>query len=207
MNSTPVTPCLPLLLVGGVDFNKVKIPNKPIRNLIDNISYPTISFRNSISELFSKCTIHSLWTKYFKFSILPKAKEIHFKILNAVYPSSDLVWQRFGIETNNCVICDDNETTDHLVFHCMYSEALWLDIHDWLYPKVFHLMNFSLKDIIYGCVMDNNEDILWLITLLFLGNFIFTNQSCEKLPKWNLRFVYFIMSLSWKRRMQWDFLV
>lgn len=83
-------------------------------------------------------------TKYLKFSISPKAKEINFKILNGVYPSSEILRQRFEIGTNKRVFCDDIETTNHLFFKCMYSEAFWLDLHNWFNPRIFQRgMNFS----------------------------------------------------------------
>ncbi|KAF7650888.1 hypothetical protein LDENG_00119260 [Lucifuga dentata] len=115
-NPTPICPHLPQLLIGGCDFNEIKIPNKTIRNNFNYISYPSLSFRNSISQFYGKDTITMLRTKYLKFPITPKAKELHFKTLNGVYPSSDFLRQRFGFETNNCIFCDECETTDHLFF-------------------------------------------------------------------------------------------
>ena len=155
-NQTHISPNLPHLLVGSCDFESIKIPNKTIRKMFDNITHPILSFQNSIQQTFSKDIIYSLRSKYLKFPINPKAKEVHFKILNGVYPSGELLRQRIGIESNNCVFCDDIETSDHLFFQCMFSEALWIDVHDWLHTKI-QLEPFSQKDIIYGVIMDNNE--------------------------------------------------
>jgi len=69
------------------------------------------------------------------------------------------------------VFCDDVETTEHLFFQCMFSEALWLHTNIWLYPKVLHLENFSQKDIIYGLTLDNKENGLLVNTILILGKF------------------------------------
>ncbi len=39
-NPTPVSPYLPQLLVGGCDLNKIKIPNKMIRNVFNFFLMP-----------------------------------------------------------------------------------------------------------------------------------------------------------------------
>lgn len=52
--TNPHTFCLPLLLVEGVDFKEIKLPNKIIRNMFDNILFPIASYRNLISQFFSK---------------------------------------------------------------------------------------------------------------------------------------------------------
>nr|XP_023666313.1 uncharacterized protein LOC111843186 [Paramormyrops kingsleyae] len=128
-----MTLSLPSLVIEGCKFKEGKLSNKNIRNIFNNISYPSLVYRNSIYCYFQKDTIHSLRTKYLNFPLSPKIKEIHFKILNGIYPSNECLRLRFGFDTNKCIFCDDIETTDHLFFHCMYVEALWLDIHDWLY--------------------------------------------------------------------------
>lgn len=74
--------------MGGCNFKEIKMSNKTIRNIFNNISYLTLSYRNSISQFFPKPIIQTLRTRYLKFPIAPKLKEIHFKILNSVYPSS-----------------------------------------------------------------------------------------------------------------------
>ncbi len=50
----------------------------------------------------------------------PKTKEVHFKILNNIYPSHELLGQRLNIAHSNCFFCDlYTETTDHLTF-CLF---------------------------------------------------------------------------------------
>lgn len=78
-SSTHITPCLPHLSVRGCDLEAIKIPNKTIRKMYDEISYPLLSFRNSNAQVFSKDIIHCLGTKYLKFPINPKAKKFNSK--------------------------------------------------------------------------------------------------------------------------------
>lgn len=44
-NSNPTTLCLPSLLIGGCDFKETTFPNKTIRNMFDNILFPTVVYR------------------------------------------------------------------------------------------------------------------------------------------------------------------
>ncbi len=92
-------------------------------------------------------------------------------MLNGIYPSSEYLRLRFGFDSNKCIFCDDIETMDHLFFLCMYVDALWSDIHDWLYPKVRYLGSFTLKDIIYGLVMNNSKDAFLVNSILMMGKF------------------------------------
>ncbi len=125
-----MTLCLPPLLIEGCEFREGQLSNKSIRNRFNNISYPIVVYRNSISYNFQKDAIHTLRTKYIQFPLYPKIKEIHFKNLNGIFPSSEFLRLRFGFDCYKCIFCDDIETTDHLFFHCMYVDALWSDIHD-----------------------------------------------------------------------------
>lgn len=168
---TPIiTPCLPHLLVGGSDFTSTKFPNKTIRKLFNDVSYPLFSFPNSITMFFSRDIIHSLRTQYLKFPIPPKAKELHFKILNGIYPSNEFLRLRFGFDANSCVFCEDIETTEHLFFHCTFTDALWSDIHDWLQSSI-PLVPFVKNDIIYGIILQNKDLDFLLNNILILCKF------------------------------------
>lgn len=116
--SNPMTLCSPPLLIEGCEFKGGKLSNKTIRNMFNNISYPIAVYRNSISSNFQKDIIHILRTKYITFPLSPKIKEIHFKVLNGIDPSSEYLRLRCGFDSNKCIFCDDIETTDHLFFHC-----------------------------------------------------------------------------------------
>ncbi len=77
-----MTLCLPPLLIEGCTFREGQLSNKRIRNMFNNISYPIVIYRNSISYNFQKDDIHTLRTKYIK---CPKIKEINLKMLNGIY--------------------------------------------------------------------------------------------------------------------------
>ena len=47
-NLAHITPNFPLLLIGNCDFEGIKIPNKTIRKMFDDITHPLLSFCHSI---------------------------------------------------------------------------------------------------------------------------------------------------------------
>lgn len=64
------------------------------------------SLECGVEPQFHKSIFTFSQTKYLKSPQVPKQKKSIFNILNGVYPSSELLQQRFGIETNDCVFCD-----------------------------------------------------------------------------------------------------
>lgn len=93
-----VTPNLPQLLVNGHNITNLKLPNFTIRQTFVKELYPFSSNRNSILQFFSKKEAENLRSKFFKFPVAPKAKEVHFKVLNGIYPSAEFLRRRFGLE-------------------------------------------------------------------------------------------------------------
>ena len=88
--------------------------------MINNF-HPLRSNRNAIHSLYSNPNMKKIRTRYVSYPISPKTKEVHFKILSNVYPSSELLRKRFGIDHNNCIFCDnDIETTEPLFIDCSY---------------------------------------------------------------------------------------
>ena len=85
-----VNPTLASLLINGYNITDLKLPNITIRHTLVKELYPFSSNRISILQFFSKKEAESLRSKFFKFPIAPKAKEVHFKILNRVYPPLNL---------------------------------------------------------------------------------------------------------------------
>ncbi len=89
LSQNNVTPCLPQLLVNGVSITDINLSNTVIRNVFVNELYPLSLNKNIVFQYFSKVEVNILRTKYLKFPVAPKAKEVHFKILHGVYPSRE----------------------------------------------------------------------------------------------------------------------
>ncbi len=73
--------------------------------------------------LVNSVTLNKAYSKFIKWSILPKVKETHFKILNKIYPVSEFLKKRFTFEVDLCSFCNnEDETLEHLFFLCPVSQ-------------------------------------------------------------------------------------
>lgn len=166
-----IKPSLPSLMLNGYRLNDFKLTNFVLRNILNKEIFPNPSSRNSILNFFSKKDTQILRSKFYKFPIAPKIKENHFKILNRIYPSAEFLSKRFGFENNNCSFCNEHtETTDHLFWECMYSEAFWDDLHHWL-SKYVPVPAFECENILYGFVINNFLLDMLVNVVVILGKF------------------------------------
>ncbi len=53
--------------------------------------------------------------RYISFPLPPEMKEVNFKMLFEIYPTSDFLRLRFNLDVTSCVFCD-RESLDHLFF-------------------------------------------------------------------------------------------
>ena len=139
---------------------------------------------NSIIQLFSDSEVKNWTTTHLTFPLSPKVKEVHFKILSNIFPSRDLLRQRFSLDNNNCTFCDnDIETTDHLFFYCVYSGTFQEDLQDWISTRIFLIHPLTREDIIFGTTLkDNISDFVFnylLILAKFFYLFIHANGETE----------------------------
>lgn len=123
--------------------------------------------------------LKNIRTEYLKFPVSPKTKEIHFKILNEIYPSGELLRVQFNIEQNNCIFCDSEiETTEHLFYQCMYTNTFWEDFVDWLSTKIqLQQDTFTLDNIIFGVILKDSQAEYDLNNLLLLKKYLI--HSCK----------------------------
>ena len=86
LDQTP-TPKLHKTIINNLNFTDKKCNNMVLRKLIIDEIYPGLSKRTYLFKRnFSKQEIRSIRTTFLKFPIPPKFKEIHFKIVNEIYP-------------------------------------------------------------------------------------------------------------------------
>lgn len=150
---------LPRLHFNDNDFLAEGNSNKLLRYHLNESLYPIWSNRNSIIQLFSDLDIKKWRTNYITYLVSPKTREVHFKILNNIYPSNELLRLRFNVNHNNCCFCDNEiETTDHLFFHCVYSATFWEDLQDWLSTKILYS---SQEKILYLVITWRTLRVTW----------------------------------------------
>ncbi len=58
-------------------------------------------------------------TNFLTFAVNPKCKEVHFKIMNHIYPAKEFLRVRFNVgDSNICQLCNlEIETVEHLFFY------------------------------------------------------------------------------------------
>ena len=165
-------PRLPTLLVDGKNFIHKTLSNRLIRSLLTAHLHPPQIQRNQIIYKINTYSFQKLCRLYLKEPVCPKMKEIHFKSLKGIYPSSDLLHKRFKLELTRCVFCDEAfESTDHLFFSCVYSNTFWSDITDWLESKIQNITNFTEKDVLCGLENKNRNNELILNFIIITGKF------------------------------------
>ena len=120
---------------------------------------------------------------------MPKAKEVHFKTINDIYPCSDFLHQRFKFDSSNCRFCDtDIETVEHLFFQCKFVNVFWKEFRDWLTGHGFNVpvLNYECIKVGFILVEDRREctySILIILAKYFIHKcrFFNTQPQCKAL--------------------------
>lgn len=165
-----IQPQLAPLSIQGIYVLDKKCTNHFIRKCFIDYFFPTGQNNNNILQKFDKDSISKLRTMYLTLPIPPKVKETHFKVMNNIYPSKDLLNLRFGIDDSIRTFCDnDVETTDHVFFSCNVAQTFWCDIYNWVKEKMSSLpTSFSRDDITFGLILQNKSDTILCLAKFFI---------------------------------------
>ncbi len=187
----PITPQQGSLAIKGMLIMDKKCNNHFIRSCLAENLFPGRQNRNDILHKFDQKSTNKLRTMFLKFPIPPKTKETHFKIMNDIYPSKDLLRRRFKIEDNLCTFCEkDTETTDHIFFSCNITQTFWDNIHKWMKQKITAFPPcISLDNVTFGMILpDKNDELSCNVILCLAKFFIHKNKVMRSSP----RFAVFI---------------
>lgn len=171
-------------MIGGMSIIDKQCNNPFIRKCFTDKLFPGLQNKNDILTKFDKKTITKLRTMYLSFPIAPKIKETHFKIMNNIYPSKELLRLRFNIQENNCTFCNaDIETTDHLFYYCNTVQSFWVNLQNWI-KKAFPSSptNLTRDNITFGVLMNNKKEELCFNVVLCLAKFCIHKSKCQKCP-------------------------
>ncbi len=72
--------------------------------------------------------------RYISFPLPPEMKEVNFKMLFEIYPTSDFLRLRFNLDVNNCVFVK-KKSLDHLFFECAFVLSFWTNMQCWLQSR------------------------------------------------------------------------
>ena len=92
------------------------VNNKFLRQYLVNTLYAGRTKSSLTLRDYNKSEISTIQTKYLKFPIPPKCKEVHFKTIN-IYPSNEFMKSRFKFVAENC--SGNLETTEHCHDSCL----------------------------------------------------------------------------------------
>lgn len=177
---------LPSININGLDLLHKKCNNTFLRQHLTKTMYPGL-VRRKFMEVYEKKNQIKLISNFMRFPLPPKYKEIHFKTLHDIYPSNEFIQHRFKIECNNCHICNQPETTEHLFFLCQPINDLWISLYNLLITKSMDVDSFSSQDILYGYVARNNNlEYLMNNIILMLKFYIHKCRYGKFKPSWSV---------------------
>lgn len=167
-----VSPGLRQLCIAGVEFDDSRFTNKVIRNILINEICPNPVKRNYILKEFESMEVKAIRKKYISLPLSPKVKEVHFKIINEVYPTNEFLRRKFNLDVNACTFCEsDIESLDHLFFYCESVHSFWSDMWSWLQSRRIQLPHLTVTVIKFGILADNADFDLLIRTFLLMGKF------------------------------------
>ena len=105
-------------------------------------------------------------------------KETHYKVLNNIYPSKELLRLHFNIDDNICTFCEnDIEAKDRVFFSCGVIQTFWINLHKWIKQKIVSFPISISKDYVtFGMICCN-------VILCLEKIFIHKNRILKSSPK------------------------
>ena len=75
-----------------------------------------------------------------------------------------------------------DETLEHILVYCNYSESFWTEVIKWLGDQGVQIQRLSLKDILFG--MFSCDDELYVNHILLLARqYLYSCRCNKKLPR------------------------
>lgn len=181
------SPRLHKIKIDYVDLVDKKCNNKFLKQTLVNCLYPGRTRSTLFFLGYNKYEISSIRTKFLRYPIPPKFKEVHFKTINNIYPSNEFVKKRFKFEVDNCHICNIYvETTEHLFYECQMAQNLWKSLHSMLSSRSINIDFFSYQNIQMGVILQNKNDEFLVNNLIIATKYyIHKCRFAKSSPTWS----------------------
>lgn len=138
----------------GKNLKSKQLTNKFIRNVLSKLYFPSQLKRKYVLQEFIEEEAKKIRKLYFTYPVLPKAKEVTFKILKDIYPSNHFLQERFNWENNSCGFCEkDIETVDHMFLKCESVQTFWLEFQNWLHFKQISIHPLTVISVKVGVLL------------------------------------------------------
>ncbi len=130
---------------------------------------------------------------YLTLPSLPKVNELHFKIMNDIYPSKEFLKSKFDIGENSCQFCEiDIETTKHIVFDCNHSKRFWTQVYSKISCFITCANPLEYKQIQFGVLKKDCSQHYLINNLFELAKYFIHKYRFLKTPS---SFPYFVNEL------------
>ena len=99
-----------------------------------------------------------IWKSKVKYVRDKKIAETNFKTLHCILPCGKNLYKWKKKDSNMCLLCNDIEDIEHLLFHCKYARQIWCDVE-----KALNV-NIDITDILFG--KDTETTYNFIISLI-----------------------------------------
>ena len=152
-----------------------KITSIPTAQKRFSALYPDYNFEwNRIYEIPFKVTTNS------------KARQFQYRILNRILYTNKLLYKMKITDTFKCTFCnEEDETIQHLLFSCKYTELFWKEIIKWLKRFQILLNSFVETSILFGILKHKHFKLI--NHLIIIGKqVIYTCRYRKIIPNFQL---------------------
>ena len=153
-----------------------KIPTaKSLRNFIVNFKYVEPYAKRFWEHNFNIVIVNNIWKLPLISSKESRLRELQWKILHNIYPTSILL-SKMGLKDNNvCAFCDGNvDYIEHFFFYCPKINILWSYVADYFQIRFNIRITFTAEIVLLGLVNKtdlclNREQWSFLNHLIMIG--------------------------------------
>ena len=105
-----------------------------------------------------------------------RLRELHFKILNNIFPTNILLF-KIKISTNDkCIFCvNDQDYIEHFFFYCSKIKSVWSRVEFMFYKKFSLVIKLNVFEALLGIIEKNS---LTKSMLLYLNHLILIAKMC-----------------------------
>lgn len=148
--------------------------NQFSRSILTKACFPSSLKRRYLLERYLNASSDAKKIRcyFLKFPISPKAKEVHFKTMNEIYPCKELLYLKFGLDTNVCTFCEnDMESQEHLFFSCSVSSSFWKAFCQWCLKDNPSLSQLNYENIQFGIMLKDSRMEFMLNNLIIMAKY------------------------------------
>ncbi len=184
---------LPSLCLDNLSIRDHKCNNRYIRSIFIGRFNPNRIRRHCIFKDINLKEMKEMRLNYLTLPSLPKVKELHFKIMNDIYPSKEFLKSKFDIGENSCQFCEiDIDTTKHIVFDCNHSKRFWSQVYSKMSCFITCANPLEYKQIKFGVLKKDCSQHYLINNLFELAKYFIHKYRFVKTPP---SFPYFVNEL------------